>query len=487
MSVEIEKPDLKRSVTAGDIPPGSNGVYALNFLPSGSFGFGPGWMGVGSNGGQLPDLPSSPGGFYWTPGLDAALARTTEIPSYWASAVSIAISQTGSKAWEITGGGPTQRARAQDILHGANADEGYHHFIAQILMDYFTTNNGLFFEIVRASDSPSARITGIFHLDSLRCRRTGIPETPVIYFNQWTNEWHYLKWYQVRSIAHDPTSRSNYFGIGRCAAHYAYDRIRTQNAFERFTYEKATGGQPHELTFINLHEDQLAKIFQLDSEQRISSKMFVYRGSTVVPAIVAPGGKIETTTVKLASLPDNYDPDKELARSMLSYANALGLDPQDLQPLASSNLGTSTQSLVLHQKAKGRGAAWFLDQWASIINKWVLPDLLTLHYIERDLDDELKKAQVEGQQIGNVMQAMGAQAGPIITAQQGLNKLVDENVFPPEFLPEDVTPDNTLEDDEKPEQVADAITTEQIVQQAGQVGQQLVAPPQQQPGAPANA
>ena len=39
----------------------------------------------------------------------------------------------------------------------------------------------------------------------------------------------------------------------------------------------------------------------------------------------------------------------------------------------------------------------------------------------------------------------------IITVAQGLQALVDENVYPDEFLPTDITPDTTLADDEKPE------------------------------------
>jgi hypothetical protein len=84
----------------------------------------------------------------------------------------------------------------------------------QGLQDYFLTDNGFFIEIDREDNSkPGSRIIGLYHLDSLRCWRTGDPDVPVIY-SDLHGQYHFLAWWQVWSIADTPNARNNYFGVG---------------------------------------------------------------------------------------------------------------------------------------------------------------------------------------------------------------------------------------------------------------------------------
>ena len=131
-----------------------------------------------------------------------------------------------------------------------------------------------------------------------------------------------------------------------------------------------------------------------------------------------------------------------------SYANNLGLDVQDLQPLTGRALGTGAQSQVLDEKAKGKGLAAFRQQFVHAINTWVLPDSTTMVFVEKDWRDKKLNAEYNA-----AVEAYTSDAvkNNIITAAQGLQALVDENVYPDEFLPTDITPDTTLADDEKPE------------------------------------
>ena len=68
-------------------------------------------------------------------------------------------------------------------------------------------------------------------------------------------------------------------------------------------------------------------------------------------SVTAPG----IATIPLADFPDNFNRRDELDIAILGYANNLGLDPQDLQPLTGQALGTGAQSQVLNEKAKGKG------------------------------------------------------------------------------------------------------------------------------------
>ena len=157
--------------------------------------------------------------------------------------------------------------------------------------------------------------------------------------------------------------------------------------------------------------------------------------------------------------------------SILGYASNLGLDVQDIQPLTGRALGTGAQSEVLDEKAKGRSLASFCQSFTHAMNMWVLPDGATFGFEENDLRDRQKLAEVNGKITGYLSEAVKS---TILTPQQGLQVMVDEDVIDKAYLPVDQTPDTDLTDDEKAEEEAPenqpeaAETTEEsaLIQQA---------------------
>jgi hypothetical protein len=59
----------------------------------------------------------------------------------------------------------------------------------------------------RITSKPGSKIIGLYHLDSLRCYRTGDPDRPVIYQDLRGN-FHYLTWWQVWDISDTPNARN---------------------------------------------------------------------------------------------------------------------------------------------------------------------------------------------------------------------------------------------------------------------------------------
>jgi hypothetical protein len=133
----------------------------------------------------------------------------------------------------------------------------------------------------------------------------------------------------------------------------------------------------------------------------------------------------------------------------LTYANAIGLDPQDLQPLTGQPLGTGAQSQVLEEKSKGKGLAAWRQMFPHHMNADVLDDKTTFNFIENDLRDQLRQAEVSKRR-GEVS-SLRSSAG-ITTPEQELQVLVDLDELPKQFLPVDHTPGDELSDDEKPEE-----------------------------------
>jgi len=137
---------------------------------------------------------------------DRILARTPRADAMWGAAIGIAVTKVASLAWDVESDIPLRARRAQQLLLHAdsvNGMGGWIQFISKQVRDFITTNNGCFAEIVRATNAYGSRVIGLNHLSSLRCWRTGDPETPVLYWDR-LGHYHLLKWYEVISIASLP-------------------------------------------------------------------------------------------------------------------------------------------------------------------------------------------------------------------------------------------------------------------------------------------
>ena len=161
----------QHSVTADDMPKYvGNGV--VNFIIP--------WFMLSASNLPLPsELPP-----YWSLRFGVAaywsrdlILRTTILhEAFWAGAVSKTATKAAAKSFDLTG---PRVNRFQEMLLDWGGD-GYVPSQQRGLLDYLTTNNGEFWEIVRVSSAAGSRVIGLVHLDSLRVIRTGDSETPFL-------------------------------------------------------------------------------------------------------------------------------------------------------------------------------------------------------------------------------------------------------------------------------------------------------------------
>lgn len=379
--------------------------------------------------------------------LNMILASTPDYEDLWAGAVSIALTKISSLAWEVEGNIALRNRRAHDLLLNADAGRGWVSFISKLLQDYLLTDNGAFMELVRERPNPDAPIIGIIPLDSLRCQRTGNPDTPVIY-QDLKGALHELNSWDVIEFADMPSSRATLFGSGKCAAHRSYHTLYKQVGIESYISDKVTGRRPLAVHLVNgLNDIQLRSVLATAQSEADARGAIAYMGAIMatVPGDTTPG----IATIPLADFPDQFNRKDELDITVISYADNLGLDPQDLQPLTGRALGTGAQSVVLDEKAKGKGLVSFRQQFTHALNLWVLPDGVTFEFEEKDWRERKTRAEFNKLVEEYVTDSV---KNSVITAEQGRQVLVDENVYPKEFLTVDQTPDDSLADSEMPEE-----------------------------------
>lgn len=425
----MDKQVLKRSVTRDDYSEDPrSGV--INFTV-------PFW---GSEDTALPPNPPK----YWSIARDFVLRYTVEREDFWAGAIGIAVTKMASMSFSVESDIPLRAKRAQDLFV-RSMDVA---FLSKHLQDYLCTDNGAFTEIVRATRGAGSRILGLVHLDSLRCTRTGDPDIPVIYRDRMNRE-HELKAHQVIAISDMPDPSETFFGVGKCAASRAYRSIYKLSVMDRYIGEKVGGKRPLEIHFINSVSPRQLKQARETAESDSSEQGYVsYMGAVIVPLLDATQ-KVSGYRVPLAELPDRFNRKEEFDICLLAYANAIGLDVQDLQPLARTPLGSGMQSEVLDEKSKGRGLVAWRKQVDYEWNWEVLDNRTVFSWNEEDLRDMKKKAEYSNM-LADVSKKRTEAL--ITTPEQELQVLVDLDELPKEFLPEDKTPGDKLSDEEKPEE-----------------------------------
>lgn len=379
---------------------------------------------------------------------DRILYVTPRHESQWGAAVGIAITKMASVAWDIKSTVRAKRKRFQELLLTADTathNGGWVRFAAKITRDYTCTNNGCFVEIVRDRATYGSKIIGINHLPSYRCRRTGDPDYPVIFTDRYGRE-HFMKWFQVMEFCDMPETQDEYMGGGLCAAERAYQQIKKTAALESYVFDKVSGLRPLAIHIINgMTTKQLERMLSDGADGALRRGLTSYMGA-IVAATLQPDQAPGLVTIPLAELPDGFDPQQERDRADLIYANALGLDPQDIKPIGNQQMGAGAQSVVLHEKAKGRGLAAFRQAFTHQINWMVLDDRTRFLFTEHDAADKQRKAET----MSRVVAAIAALAKQnILNGPQSMQLLSDWEIVPREFIPEDITPVEAISDTEK--------------------------------------
>jgi hypothetical protein len=320
--------------------------------------------------------------------------------------------------------------------------------------DYVTTDNGEFWEIVRASGAPGSRVLGLMHLDTIRCTRTGDDQIPLVYLDL-KGRWHELRDHEVILLGDMPSASAELFGVGLCAASRCYSAIYKLDALATYFNEKITGGKANEIEFVNgVSEKTLTSALATAESDNVEHGFIVYKGKIIIP--VYGENPVSGYRVPIKGVPDGFDHKVEVDLAILEYANAIGLDLQDVQPLSGQGLGTGKQSEVQMEKAKGKGLFARAKALSHNLNEKVLPDKVTFYLKDVDLVDEKNRAAnaLTRAQARQIQVTIGEMNG-----QESRSVAVEAGDLPNEFadtIQAVNALDDTLDDEEKPDTTAAA-------------------------------
>lgn len=427
---------------------------------------------------------------YWSWARDVALVKTLDMEAMWAAAVAKSATKFAARGYTVEDAQDSQRrvASSQELLKRADGGAGWVPFAEKIVQDLATCDNGVFIRLRREGETAervrikevvselggerfdgfsdvivtnnrsTAPVTGLYHLDSLRCTRTGNLAYPVRY-QSLTGAWQLLRWDQVLLFADQPSPRASLLGVGRSAASRAYVTIAKLAAMEQMVYEFLTSAGANKLAFLQgLSEQTLRGIVQAGEQEAAAKGLLYYKG--VIIGAIPSDVPITLTELVLKQLAPGFDAKTERDNAYLIYANALGIPVQDIQPLSGQGLGTGTQTVVLEEAAQGIGMAAFLKWWEQTVSDRVLPATTTLQF-ENEHDTRDQKARAEVAKLRAEERKTRIESGEISPAV-ARQLAADIGDLPQELLAADVTPGDQLSDDEKPSAIQPSAASLQL-------------------------
>jgi hypothetical protein len=330
------------------------------------------------------------------------LRRWSRDPDNWMAmgAFSNLIKKVVDTPWIIDGPktGVNRSRYFQDILRqadfGGNGGSGWEVWLGKGLLDLCRQNGGWYFEKIGPGDPMkplTGALTGIAHLDSLRCYPTGDPEFPVIYYN-YNNERHILHYTRVGHIVDMPDGDEFNPGYGYSPLYRSMGIVYQQWLMMRYNRVKldelpAPGFASIKGMSRQTFEDAVDKFV----ERRANDTPPAY-GNLVTLFGLDAALPVELTLTTFSQAPEGFDYPTWLNVQANALALTIGVDKQDIWELATRGLGTGAQSEVLHEKSQAKMYGFLLATIERVLND-VLPESCEFQFKPTDTFASLATAQ----------------------------------------------------------------------------------------------
>lgn len=331
----------------------------------------------------------------------------------------------GNLPWEITGDGTPNEVFTgmgqelgysntntgveffQEVFRHANFGEGWGPFLTQAILDVFRYDTGAFIEVIGAGESwtpLTGAISGIAHLDPLRCIPTGDPLFPCIYYDRWggLHVMHFTRVIMLQDMNDGDELRP---GWGLSAESRFIAVAARELWINRYVIAYLDDEPTPGLDIIGgiikgefeRVETQFKQQQSMDTKPVWGKRMRYY---TADPAIMP---KIES--VQFQTAPEKFNLRDYTDISIDLLAMSLGVDRQDLaQLMGGGAIGSEAQSIILHLKSKNNTIGYLITEFERRFND-LLPDGYTFGFKYRDEQEakqEAEKANLWGDFINKV-------------------------------------------------------------------------------------
>lgn len=312
----------------------------------------------------------------------------------------------------------------QEVLRRANFGEGWGEFYSQGWLDYLRYDTGWFAEIIAPGDTFAPigdAVVGLAHLDPLRCIPTGDPVHPVIYYDRWGGL-HVMHFSRIMSIIDSNDGDDLRPGFGMSALRRAIAIMNRQMWSTRYINARLDDEPPPGIMLLGgVTKAEWYRVTE-DYKRGISTDQKPVWGKQITYHTADPAIMPKIETYQFQQSPEKYDFRTYTDIDVDMLALVMNVDRQELMQLSGGGaIGSEGQSVILHQKSKGKTIGYMLAQTERKIND-ILPDGFTFAFKQRDTQEEKQKAE-----IANLWGDFVQKTSTVLSAQEAKTLLANQN------------------------------------------------------------
>lgn len=297
--------------------------------------------------------------------------------------------------WEIRGP-KTRTPYFQSLFQSACFGAGFGAFVSQMGQDYLSLDSGAVAELQGPGkpDTPLRdRITGLNALDGLRCYHTGDPEYPIYYQSHITNKLHKLHWSRVMCWVDSPSPDPAFHKLGLSAMSRAATVAQVTMLLAQYQINALNDSPSRGVLAVNGTVDTFFQNAVDKYEGRRTAGQSDLLQNLIILFSSDPSNKLALELTKFGEMPTGESAESMLRNQCNLLALAIGDDPQNILPLASSALGSGAQSNILHKKGEGKTYGLMLTDLERLINTAALPRNMEFKWKSHDAEQDQAEAQ----------------------------------------------------------------------------------------------
>jgi len=319
---------------------------------------------------------------------------------------------------------------------------------------------------------------GVANLDSGQCQLTGDPVYPVLYRNtkemycpkckkkyvggigqcpeddtQLVPMVHKLHATRVVHLVDMPSPNEAMKNVGFCGVSRVIASSFVLLKLAQYKNEKLSDLPQAGLLLLNnilpAQWENITKGHQKDRRklgQEIWSNIMVLMG-------LDPERPITADFLNFAQLPDQFN-EKEATELYINIvALAFGVDVREFWPMGAGGIGaTAAETLIMHQKAKGKGVGDLISTLERAINWHLLPEAVSFAFDFQDDDEDKAKAELDETRTKTIlsMYLPTPDGGDMVATRDEVRQMLADNVtyFHDDFLETDTTSQTSADDTE---------------------------------------
>jgi len=398
---------------------------------------------------------------WWSEQRDVGLREFWMLPGndILAGAVSSMVKKFKAMSWVVEG---PQRVvgHYQNVLSEAEFGHGWGTLLGKTLTDYLTQDKGAFWELIgrgKPDEAIEGKVLGVAHLDSAACQLTGDPVYPVLYRTPKDKISHKMHATRVVHLVDMPSPNQGMNSIGFCAVSRVIAASNVLLKLAKYKNEKLSDlPQSGLLLFNNLMptkwEDATANY------QRERRRMGQELWTNVMTLFgIDPAHPVSAEFINFAGLPDAFDEREATDIYVNIVALAFGVDVREFWPLSAGPMGTAAETLIMHQKARGKGVGDIVSTLERVVNWKILAPSVSFGFDFRDDEEDRQRAELDKARTETIMsmwQPPKAEGEEMPVTRAELRQMLADNVgdyFKEDFLEVDVTEEVEATDTEREE------------------------------------